>query len=80
MAEHDAPTQPTEAAEADVHEQRRQATGEDTRDLESGDVQRDPEEPDVPPTEHPRQVPPDVDPADAYEQTRSVEYDEDDYR
>jgi hypothetical protein len=76
MAENELPAKPIEASEADAYEQHRPVV----EGTSSRDSRRDPEEPDVPPQEIPQNIPSDVDPADAYEQTRIVDYDEDDYR
>ncbi|WP_166349830.1 hypothetical protein [Phytoactinopolyspora limicola] len=77
MTEYDGPTERVEKPAADAFEQSRPV---DNADAGAGRTEADPEEPDLTPVELPRTLPSDVDPADAYEQTRIVEYDEDDYR
>lgn len=76
MAEYEVPTRPVDADEADAFEQ---ALGV-SEPTPVDDDAPDPEAPTAAPAELPREVPLDADPADAYEQSRVVEYDEDDYR
>ncbi|AYY11946.1 hypothetical protein EF847_03715 [Actinobacteria bacterium YIM 96077] len=76
MAKNEVPKEPVEAPEADVYEQRRHATDDGT--ASAGTSAPDPEEPGVP--DLPPYLPSDADPADVFEQSRIVDYDEDDYR
>ncbi|WP_129665162.1 hypothetical protein [Phytoactinopolyspora endophytica] len=77
MSEPDVQPDVTPAPDADADEQRRPVVDENSP---NGQNESDPEEPDLPSADLPRDLPSDVDPADAYEQTRVVEHDEDDYR
>ncbi|NEE04123.1 hypothetical protein [Phytoactinopolyspora halotolerans] len=75
MSDRDVQPESEPAPEADAHEQRQPVIDEATDRSEA-----DPEEPERSEADLPLDIPIDVDPADAYEQTLSVEYDEDEYR
>ncbi|NDL57385.1 hypothetical protein [Phytoactinopolyspora mesophila] len=76
MADNEIPAKPLEAPDADADEQRRPVRPSSA----DSETRVDPEEPELPPQELPQELPSDADPADAYEQTRIVDFDEDDYR
>lgn len=77
MTKRDTPAETTAAPEADAVEQARPVNGDDVpRD---DDSERGPDEPYTAGHEPPSHLPNDADPADAYEQTLDVDYDEDDY-
>ncbi|NED97188.1 hypothetical protein G1H11_17960 [Phytoactinopolyspora alkaliphila] len=78
MADDRVPPDTFAVPEADAEEQRQPVTGDAAVTEERSRL--DPEEPDLTPAEMPEEVPADADPADAYEQARSVDYDEDEYR
>jgi hypothetical protein len=78
MTDDKVPANAFDAPEADLEEQRRPLAGDAQQPQDRSSL--DPEEPDLTPAELPEQLPGDADPADAYEQNRAIDYDEDEYR
>ncbi|MQA87761.1 MAG: hypothetical protein GEV03_24850 [Streptosporangiales bacterium] len=77
MSEMDARTEDLAARPTDPDDERGGGLGFETSEADAAEQHHDVREQEP---SWPRQVPPDVDPADAADQERLVEFDEDDYR